>query len=162
MDSQSQREIEFLLEKSSEVQVHNFDKAANYNNFVLSLGYAGFFAIWTFVKDQIPDFDEVLSAFLLGLSLFIFIFWTLLNSIFLAFHVRRIAFVLARQYPTRLEKIEALKAAELESHAVTASIYKIWPFVFTLAAATGLLAGGLLFVQLGAIVMGFRFSIADF
>ncbi|MFC3088276.1 hypothetical protein [Tabrizicola soli] len=60
-----------------------FDKAQTYNNFVVTLGYAGMFGIWSFVRDEMDPWDMKLIAVLLGSSLVMFMLWTMAQAIWI-------------------------------------------------------------------------------
>jgi hypothetical protein len=52
-----------------------FQKAEAYSKTIIALGYAGLFAVWSFVKDHLSHRAMVLTAALVGFSLIIYIAW---------------------------------------------------------------------------------------
>jgi hypothetical protein len=135
-----------------------FDKAAAYNNIVVSLGYAGFFAIWNFTQDSIREIDNLLVAVLLGSSLLIFIFWTLITSFHNAIAARRIGKAVALDLETREERVDALEDAKFETQKSALKLQRFWPFVFALSVGTGFSAGLLLIYILAGKMLGFEAS----
>lgn len=139
-----------------------FDKAANYNNIVISFGYAGFFAIWNFVSNDLHAWDTSLIAVLLGSSLLVFIGWTLTIAFLNSFSTRRIAAVYSKEFENKEEKIEAIAFEEELINRQHMKLQKVWFFVFFFTVATGFLAGiALILLMLGQVI-GFPFDLYDF
>ncbi len=55
----------------------HFESASKYNGIVLGVGYAGFFGLWTIVKDQGHQYTKLhaIAALLIGFSLTFFVLW---------------------------------------------------------------------------------------
>ena len=68
-----------------EIQSGLFSSGAAYTNLVTVGGYAGAFAIWSFVRTQLSDSVTVWIALLLGISLAFFVFWNVFQMTWLAF-----------------------------------------------------------------------------
>ncbi|MBV1903601.1 MAG: hypothetical protein KUG58_08205 [Marinosulfonomonas sp.] len=54
---------------------NRLEQQKSYNAVVLAIGYAGFFALWAFLKDLLPDRATSLTAILVGFSLLVYVFW---------------------------------------------------------------------------------------
>lgn len=54
-----------------------FESATKYNSIVLGVGYAGFFGLWSMVRDQAFQYPRfhALAALLIGVSLALFVLW---------------------------------------------------------------------------------------
>ena len=52
-----------------------FQKLEAYSKTIIVLGYAGLFAVWGFVKDHLSHRAIVVTAMLVGFSLFVYIAW---------------------------------------------------------------------------------------
>ncbi len=65
------------------------EKATNYSKVVLGLGYAGFFAAWSTMKQQLSPRRMMLSALLLTVSLFAYILYEVVSNIFLNYALVR-------------------------------------------------------------------------
>ncbi len=93
----------------TDFQTQAFDKSQSYNNIIVTLGYAGFFAIWNFTNDNLVEFDRALIALLLGFSLLVFITWTLRQSTLLVSTNKARAEILTREYDDRDELLASRK-----------------------------------------------------
>jgi hypothetical protein len=63
------------LNEFIQTQEQTFQKAEAYSKTIITLGYAGLFALWAFVKDHLSPRAIVLTATLVGFSLLIYIIW---------------------------------------------------------------------------------------
>ncbi len=149
---------ESLEQRIVAMQSQMFDKAAAYNNIIVTLGYAGFFAIWTFTKDNLATWDTVLIAALLGTSLMLFIAWTLGISMVNARLVQRMGAVLNAEYESREDKVAAAIAFETKHQKKLLRVLSVWMPVFYMTVFTGFSAGLILLSLLFGQVIGFEFS----
>ena len=143
------------------LQSQMFDKAASYNNIVISFGYAGFFAIWNFVSDQLHSWDTALIALLLGASLLVFIAWTLIVSFHNSVSMRKIASAFTVEYENTEEKLQAVLTKEQEVAVSAFRLQKMWLFVFSFTVATGFLAGFLLIAIMMCRVLNIDFDLVN-
>lgn len=162
-----QEHIEHQLQDTIEqrlIAMHGtlFDKSAAYNNIIISFGYAGFFAIWGFINDQLHPWDAALVAVLLGLSLILFVYWTLKISLHNAFSARLMGNALVGDYQTKEEKVEAILAAENRSVEKAIIIQGQWFPVFLVTVILGFGAGVLLLILVLFQVLNIEFSYHDF
>ncbi|SLN39327.1 hypothetical protein PEL8287_01936 [Roseovarius litorisediminis] len=142
-------------------QAQLFDKAANYNNIVITFGYAGFFAIWNFVSDRLHSWDTALIALLLGSSLLVFIFWTLSVSFHNAFAMRKLTGIYLAEFENTEDKIAAIVEKESKINLGLMRLQRIWLFVFFFTVATGFSAGLALIVLMLCRVLGIDFDLFD-
>ena len=153
-------ESDFLERREKEIQSilidfqsTLFDKSQNYNNIVVTLGYAGFFAIWNYVNDLLVEFDKALIALCLGVSLLVFILWTLLQSQIIASYHRRAAAVLDKEYDDRDTLLKEWNAQQSTNKKTFLKLQKVYPIVFFLTAGPALIAGIILMVLLGSQIL---------
>ena len=153
-------ESDFLERREKEIQSilidfqsTLFDKSQNYNNIVVTLGYAGFFAIWNYVNDLLVEFDKALIALCLGVSLLVFILWTLLQSPIIASYHRRAAAVLDKEYDDRDTLLKKWNAQQSANKKTFLKLQKVYPIVFFLTAGPALIAGIMLMVLLGSQIL---------
>lgn len=138
-----------------------FDKAQTYSNFVVSLGYAGFFAIWNFVDLTITETDRIFIALLLGFSLFLFVVWTVVAMLLQNKLVMNVNRAIASNRETREDMLEAVIEAERQNTVFAFHFQRIWYIVFTCAVVPGFLAGAMLLVLLFGKVIGFDIRIYE-
>lgn len=161
-----QRSIEDELQANLEqrllaFQSQLFDKAASYNNIVISFGYAGFFAIWNFVSTDLHSWDTAVIAVLLGSSLLVFIGWTLTIAFLNSFSTRKLAAVYTKEFESKDEKLEAIALEEEQISRKHMKLLKAWFVVFFFTVTTGFLAGVALIVLMLGQVIGVPFNLFD-
>lgn len=140
-------------------QSASYDKSQNYINFIITLGYAGFFAIWNLVKGFMHPWDMKLVAILLGTSLFIFIIWTLISMIVGSFATIRTAKAIRANHGDREGLQEAIASADNDNFLRALRLQRFWFPTFLTVVATGFFAGFLLLSLLLLDIIGIRFSI---
>lgn len=138
-----------------------FDKASTYNNVVATLVYAGFFAIWSYTKGQIVDWDTAFIGALLGFSIFVFIFWTLAVSLHNAKSASSFAEVCIADYDDNEKMLDAMLAQEAKTAESALKFKKWWAPAFYWSSGTGFFAGICLIVLLFTNVVGVDFTIHD-
>lgn len=139
-----------------------FDKAQTYMNFVVTLGYAGFFAIWNFVRGFMEPWDMKLVAVMLGLSLLVFILWTLIAMVVSARAVTRVGAAIRGTLVDREQLLEAVQNAESKNLEIGLRLQRFWLPTFSVAVFLGVGAGLILFSLLLADILGYPFSIHGF
>jgi hypothetical protein len=145
-----------LIQDVISIQSALFDKSASYNNIVSTLGYAGFFAIWSIVNKGLSFEQNAFVGMFLGLSLLIFIIWTLINSFLLTVGIRKRALFLSQERESRQDEIEAYRMAEASIDRMFLNIQKWWVYIFSLSTALGLIAGIFLLAVLLQQMIGFE------
>ncbi len=132
-----------------------FDKTSAYNNIVLTLGYAGFFAIWNNTRDSLSFTQNAWIGAFLGISLVVFIVWTLINSVIMVAAIGEKSSALNREFETRQDQVDALIDANVNLQKGTLKIQKHWPLVFGFTVFFGLGAGLYLLSILISQMVGF-------
>ena len=138
-----------------------FDKAQGYMNFVVSFGYAGFFAIWSLIREQMHPWDMKFVAVLLGASLLTFVTWTVINSTLSIQGISRVAKTFGKTMDSREDMLDAVLEAEAKNQVVGLRLQVFWLPVFAFTVFTGFLAGVTLLVLLLADILGWGFSVND-
>lgn len=149
---------ESIEQRIISVQAQAFDKAISYNNFVVTFGYAGFFAIWSFTKEGMHYWDTTLVALLLGFSLLLFILWTVGMTLMNSKHIRKMGLLISEEFDDRATKLDAIIDLETKQGKSALRIWALWVPVFTLTITSGLLAGLMLLFLLFCEVLGFDFT----
>jgi len=143
-----------FLEDQISIQSATFEKASAYNNIVLTLGYAGFFAIWNMVADGLSVPVNTWVGFLLGVSLFTFVIWTLLSSVATTRQIASRAKLLAREFETQEEFFSSLSLLDGQMRRSALAFQQWWPLVFMFTALTGLGAGSIVMLHLVKNIVG--------
>ena len=124
-----------LVNAQKELIAHAFGQAQAYTNVVLLAGYAGFFAIWSFLKPELSKGQVLWSALLVSLSLTAFILWEVYQS----FYRSRSLMSLAKtvQDPARFP--ELIEAHRRREHERILTLKWVWVVAFTFTVVTGFL-----------------------
>lgn len=122
-----------LLNAQKELLAHAYGQAQAYSSVILLAGYAGFFAIWSFLRQDISKAQIFISGFLIAVSLTSYIVW----EVYQAYYRSRSLLGLNRaiQDPNNFENLLAEhKKAE---HDRQIWFGRIWITVFGFAVITG-------------------------
>lgn len=152
------KEDDYIIEQQIKVNSAVFDKVAAYNNLVITIGYAGSFAIWNFVKDKMHTWDTLIIAFLLGISIFLFILWTLVNSFINTNKMRNISLVLTDETSSNSDKIYKLDQIRHSERVNYLKFMQAWFCVFLISAITGMTAGLMLLLLIFLNIFSIDFS----
>ena len=147
-----------IFEKQIEVQSILFDRAATYNNVVVTMGYAGFFGILAYAKDSLDPRDIKLIVVLLGLSLFLFVIWTVVTSFVNAMTIMPLSKILMLEV-TPTQKLLLITTQQKMAKRANLVYYNTWYFVFFISLISGFGAGLLLLGLIISDVLGFDFSL---
>ena len=129
-----------LLNAQKELLAHSFGHAQAYTSVVLLAGYAGFFAIWSFLKNDLSKVQTFSSGLLIALSLSSYIIWEVYQSFYRSRSLLGLA--TAIEHPENLEELLA-EYRRLERDRVI-WLGRVWIFVFGLTVLTGFSAAGIL------------------
>ncbi len=152
---------EKALEFAVSAQAMLFDKSANYNNVIVTLGYAGFFSVWSLVSDELTRNENAFVGLFLGVSLLLFVFWTLRVSVLLALNVRRYAVIAGTTFQTFDEELNAHKLAEERTTRAMLRAQRHWPFFFILTTLSGLVAGITVLAELFFQIVGIELDLVE-
>lgn len=153
-----QERSEKALEWSISHQAALYDKAATYNNITITLGYAGFFTIWSRVADQLGPTENAFVGLTLGVSLLLFIGWTLAGSVLLTMNFRRYAIIVNQEFDSFDDELDAHKQAEDKVKRAALRMQRFWPFTFGATVIFALLPALLLLSELLLQVAGVDIS----
>ncbi len=153
-----ERQEDEIREKLLSFQMMLTDKASSYNNIVITLGFAGFFGIWNFIRDSMNEFDEQIIAFLLGTSLIVFITWTLRVSFRSGKSNSSIINVYTMEFRDNEEFLSELKKQEKISNLKTAQLMKFYYPVFYSFVMAGFSAG---FILLAILSRNIFYGVSD-
>ncbi|MCW9043271.1 MAG: hypothetical protein OQK05_07995 [Pseudopelagicola sp.] len=138
-----------------------FDKAATYNNVVVTLGYAGFFSVWSLVSQELSRTENAFVGLTLGFSLLVFIAWTLTNSTLLTVNFRRYAVIEGTEFSTFEEALDAHKSAEDKTKRAVLRLQRFWPYVFVSSTVPALAAGATVLAELLFQLGGVELRLVD-
>ncbi|MDN5788244.1 hypothetical protein [Pseudorhodobacter sp.] len=147
-----------LFDRQIEIQSALFDKSATYNNIVITFGYAGFFAIWAYARDELTRWDMQLVAALLGFSLLLFVIWTVVTSFFISIANIGMSKILMKEI-TASAKLAEIKLFETRNERRQLRYFISWYWIFLVCVLTGFSSGILLMVLLILDLLGLKPSI---
>ncbi len=73
-----------VIDFQKELIAHSIDKSQAYNRVILAGGYAGFFALWAFVRDYMAPWEMLTTGLAMAFSLAVYIAVTVLTTIKMA------------------------------------------------------------------------------
>lgn len=136
-----------LIEAQKEILASTFSQAQAYTNLIIAAGYAGFFGIWSFVKDDLTRGTMFWSALLISLSLAAFIAFEIYGMYYRS--VTLIGIANALDDAERFESLILRHRAEEKERAIVFG--RLWLGVLSFTVVTGFLA---LFILLSAFIHG--------
>lgn len=137
----NEQEAEKFIAEQIEIQSQLFDKAASYNTVVVSLGYAGLLSIWAWGRDRLNDHDAVILVAMLGLSLMIFVFWTVLSQFILSRHHIKRAEILGNINVSGSQKLKQLTQYDQAAKQRSLRFLAAWYWIFLAASLLGFISG---------------------
>lgn len=93
-----------ILEDVIEIQTRLYEKASSYTNLVISVGYAGFYTTWAFLKDSLPREEMVLAALSMAVSIAFFILWEVFKALATTYKVNLGISDLSKSPPEEIEQ----------------------------------------------------------
>jgi hypothetical protein len=120
------------------------DKASNYSRLVMTLGYGGFFAVWSTSKQYLSAKHVVLSGLFLMISAFLFIAFQVLEAACVSHLNSGLARFTGADETTRAAKAELFDKTQRRTSRILAVA---WPPIFYLCVATGF--AGVIILMLG-------------
>ena len=148
-----------VTEKLDTITAQLYQKAQTYNNAVIGVGYASFFAIWAFSRSYLPETTSIHVALAMGLSIFLFVIFVVIDMSYQTTIVMRANAKLRYKYEaTTLEGlIDESRAQKAKSDQFSQSLMRgnlamlaVWPFFFVPSLLTGVYAALLLFYNFAA------------
>jgi hypothetical protein len=128
------------LNVQKELLAHAYSQAQAYTNVVLLAGYAGFFAIWAFLKPDLSKSQIFWSGLLIALSLGTYVLWEVYQSFFRSQSLLGLS--RAVQDPANFQRLFiAHKRAEQER---VIRFGQAWLVAFTVTVVAGVAAIGIL------------------
>ena len=71
-----------IIEDQKQMLSTMYDRSHTYNSIILVIGYAGFFGLWTLIRDHISSGQALWGALLISISLIALIFFETYKMIF--------------------------------------------------------------------------------
>lgn len=129
-----------LFEAQKELLNKIFEQAQAYTNMILAAGYAGAFAIWALVKDELSSGQTLWSALLLSTSLISFVVWELLGMV-----VRSRSLIGIAKAVNDAENFQLRMAEHQKSESLWAARYaRIWVATVSVSVLTAFAAMAIL------------------
>ena len=135
------------FEAQKELLSETFGQAQNYTTVILAVGYAGFFGIWSFVKEDLTRGTMFFSALLITLSLGFFILWELIGMFMRTAVLTRLAAVVADE-DKFAERVLDYRRDRQEKNI---RLIPVWKFILAATVSTAVVA---YFILLFAFVHG--------
>ncbi|HEU4457782.1 MAG TPA: hypothetical protein VFR90_01505 [Methylibium sp.] len=114
-------------------------QVTSYSAIIIGVGYAGFFALWSLVKDYPYPKLHAVAGILIGVSLLFYVGWEIGHMIYRVLQLNSISHDFRETPP-----IDPLKALGDRLNAIDQRGFKVWPWALIPSVVTGLLGGGIL------------------
>ena len=141
-----ERERDERVEVLIRVTSAQYDKAMAYTNLIILAGFAGFFAVWSSMKDHLSSMEMFASALCITISLTAFIFWEVLGMLVRSKSMKAVLLVLNAP-PGEFSRAMA-KHQNLEQHR-NILMFRVWNVILVITVAPALVAAGLLIFSFG-------------
>jgi hypothetical protein len=139
--SQQRAAPQNLLDAQKELLSSSFSRASAYTNLILGAGYAGFFAVWAFTRDQLTPPQVLWSALLVTVSLLSFVVFEVYKN----FYLSRALLSLARAVADEANFAVRILEWKRDQQAREIRFGRIWASAFWLTLLFGF-GGGLVLV----------------
>ena len=67
------KELQEFIAKQKDIVISSYEQAKSYSNIIMMGGYAGLFAVWSFTKNDIEQWQSITVGLLSILSIFSFV-----------------------------------------------------------------------------------------
>ena len=131
------KDLQDFIEQQKKIVLSSYEQSKSYSNIIMMGGYAGIFAIWSFTKADLEQWQSMTVGLLAILSVFSFVLfeiygvWLRSTQTFNLLKQLKTAEKLG-QFPIDYGKDE-MKRIE--------TMAKVWPYFFFFTLGTGVLAG---------------------
>lgn len=137
-------DVDAIYERRLKMAEASWDKASAYDTAITVAGYAAFFALWSGVADDVTPIARTATAALIGVSLLLYIGWTMLVMLTRHSHDREFAATLGKsQQP--IDAINDWDSIERKRIRALIAVQRFWIPVFGTAVVTGV-SGALLLI----------------
>ena len=133
--------LQAYYEATASYQTRILEASSGYNQVVVLAGYAGFFTIWSAVREDIPHWLLLVSGLLMAASLIVYVGWTVWSMILSRTGMQRLLNEIAKGPDGYLERVQA---AEAKNITQVNAYMRLWKPVLWLSGAPALLGGLLL------------------
>ena len=97
-------------EAAASYQSRMLEASSGYNQIVVLAGYAGFFTIWSAVREDVPHWLLLVSGMLMGVSLIVYVGWTVWSMILSRTGMQRLLNEIAKGPDDYLARVQAAEA----------------------------------------------------
>jgi hypothetical protein len=134
------KKLREFIDKQKEVIITTYEQAKNYTNIIIMGGYAGLFAVWSFTKNDLAQWQSIAVGLLAILSVLSFVLFEI-YGIWLR-STQTINLLKQLQEAEKLNKFSSEYGKQEQKRVER--LMKVWPFSFYVTLGSGILAGGLL------------------
>jgi hypothetical protein len=132
-----EQQIEAMIKVASAL----YDKDAAYTNLIIVAGYAGFFAVWSNMKDTLLYNEKLLSALCIIVSISVFIFlevYVMISNSKSIHGLNNIINISPDKFPELLAKYQK------EAQRLNVRTRRLWPAILIFTIVPGIIGGGVL------------------
>jgi len=146
------KDIEMRTQLISEA----YERAAAYTNLIVLAGYAGTFTLWSFTADFLPERAEIITALMLGISLFVFCGWEVYKMFITQYGLVNTANTLDI-ISTPAEYFENVEKAKIKAANDQITLLRYWRIVLLITIPLGFGSALLMFYNFLANLLNFPY-----
>jgi hypothetical protein len=137
-------DIDAIYERRLKLVESSWDKASAYDTAITVAGYAAFFGLWNGVAEDVSPSARTATAALIGVSLLLYILWTLAVMLTRHSYDRQFAATVGKSQEP-IDAINEWDAIELKRNRALIAVQRFWMPIFGTAVITGI-CGALLLI----------------
>lgn len=161
--NQQQQDADRVKAVLLEMQTAAFGHARTYTTVVIFGGYAGLFAIWNFVRDDISARTSHLVGLLIGISLLTFVSFEIFGMIIRSIEFFKVRNMLVKELPPAKFLAERERLTKESNFLVQKVVIPVWVIALVISVVTGIGAAIiLLFTFSNALSVSWFFSASAF
>jgi len=135
-----------IIEDQKQMLSTMYDRSHTYNSIILVIGYAGFFGLWTLVRDYISSGQALWGALLISISLIALIFFETYKMIFSSWLILTWQKELIEVKPNQpYDFIERWNVFKAKLNTANLWHIRVWVVQLCITIPTALAAAGIMF-----------------
>lgn len=130
--------LQAFYESAAAYQSRLFEASSGYNQVVVLAAYAGFFTIWSTVRQDVPHWLLLISGALMAISLILYVAWTIASMVVMQGNMVRLLGEYSKGVDGYLARVQAVEAQNL---AAGKRLMRYWKPTLWSSGLTGMVAG---------------------
>lgn len=138
------KQVEDFRNELSRQTLDSIEASNRYNNVIALVGYAGYFAIWSFTKEHISKQDSGLIAISGLVSISSFVIWSIVIMLHNSYWIIRQSKIINKQFLPD-EFFNEFNKLKFDQGKSSSAYFKFWAALFLISIISALIGGVFLF-----------------